>query len=65
MTPDLNDRETRKPRNPVGVGAPVALLIIAGVIVGGLLGQPSIGFLGGVGAALLVVLLSWTVSRRK
>ena len=47
------------PRSPMGPGAPIALLIIAGVIIGGLLGQPSIGLLVGVGLGVIVALISW------
>lgn len=42
----------------------MALGIVAGVIVGGLLGQPSIGFLGGLGAGLVLVVLVWLIDRR-
>ncbi len=42
----------------MGPGAPIAFLIIAGVIIGGLLGQPSIGFLVGLGLGVAVALLS-------
>lgn len=44
---------------PLGPGAPIAMLIIAGVIVGGLLGQPSIGLLVGAGLGILVAILFW------
>jgi hypothetical protein len=41
-------------------GAPLALLIIAGPIVAGLLGySPSIGFLVGLGLGLAIALLIW------
>lgn len=46
-------------KNPIGAGAPIAFLIIVGVIVGGLLGQPSIGLLVGVGLGVLVAAALW------
>ncbi|HEX7871838.1 MAG TPA: hypothetical protein VF475_02940 [Sphingobium sp.] len=48
-----------KPGSPMGPGAPIALLIIAGVIVGGLLGQPSIGLLVGAALGAGVAFLAW------
>ncbi|HEX7857948.1 MAG TPA: hypothetical protein VF503_30070 [Sphingobium sp.] len=59
MSSDPSSPNSRKPRNPMGPGAPIAFLIIAGVIIGGLLGQPSIGLLVGVGLGILVAALSW------
>lgn len=52
-----------QPRNPIGAGAPIAFLIIAGVIVGGLLGQPSIGFLTGGGLGILLAVLLWRLNK--
>jgi LytS/YehU family sensor histidine kinase len=46
-------------------GAPLALLIVAGVIIGGLMGQPSIGLLIGTAAGILVALLIWWAGARK
>lgn len=40
-------------------GAPLALCIVAGVIIGGLLGQPSIGLLVGIGLGTAIALLIW------
>lgn len=65
MTSELQKANGRKPGNPIGVGAPVAFLIIAGVIVGGLLGQPSIGLLVGVGLGILVAAIVWQAGKRK
>jgi hypothetical protein len=42
----------------------LALGIIGGVIVGGLLGQPSIGFLAGLGAGIVLVAIIWLIDRR-
>lgn len=51
-------------RTPKAGGFLLAVGIIAGVIVGGLLGQPSIGFLVGLGVGLLLVLIIWLNERR-
>ena len=42
-----------------------AAAIIAGVIAGTILGQPSIGFLAGTGVGLLVALFLWWRDRRR
>ena len=51
-------------RSPMAGGFLLALSIIAGVIIGGLLGQPSIGFLVGLGVGVLLVGLVWLIDRR-
>ena len=48
-----------------GGGAIIAGAIIAGVIVGIIAGQPSIGFLAGAGAGVLIALLFWLKERRR
>ncbi|KAK0345058.1 hypothetical protein LTR94_012357 [Friedmanniomyces endolithicus] len=53
-----------KAKNPTGAGAIIALLIMAGAIGGGLLGQPSIGLLVGTGAGTLIALLLWLRERK-
>jgi hypothetical protein len=65
MTSDPHPPHGARPANPVGIGAPIAFLILGGVIVGGLLGQPSIGFLVGVGLGLLLALVTWRMAKRK
>jgi hypothetical protein len=57
-SPDKNGR------NPMGGGAPIALLTLTGVIVGGLMGQPSIGLLAGLGLGVLVAILIWRMGPR-
>lgn len=52
-------------KNPTGAGALIALLILGGTIVGGLMGQPSAGLLIGAGAGALIALLLWLYERRK
>lgn len=52
-------------KNPTGGGAIIALAILTGTIVGGLMGQPSIGLLTGTAIGILIALLMWLVDRRK
>ena len=47
-----------------GGGAIIAGAIITGVIGGIIAGQPSIGFLAGAGAGVLIALLFWLRERR-
>lgn len=54
---------TQKPKPPTGAGAIIAFLVIAGTIGGGLLGQPSIGLLGGLGLGVLIALILWLRER--
>lgn len=58
---DLTPRD-RRPR--LGGGAPIALLTMAGVIIGGFLGQPSIGLLVGFGLGVLIAILVWRMGPR-
>jgi len=51
-------------RAPKAGGFLLALSIVVGVIAGGLLGQPSIGFLAGFGIGTLLVVLIWLKDRR-
>jgi hypothetical protein len=48
----------------LGGGAPLALLTIAGTILGGLLGQASIGFLAGLGLGIVIAILLWVKGPR-
>ncbi|CAH0355462.1 hypothetical protein BH11PSE5_BH11PSE5_20240 [soil metagenome] len=50
-------------KNPTGAGAIIAFLAIGGVIGGGLLGQPTIGLLVGVGTGILIAVLLWLRER--
>ena len=51
-------------RNPRGGGAIIALLAMAGVIGGGLMGQPSAGLLAGLGLGAAIALFLWFRDRR-
>ena len=47
-----------------GGGVIIAAAILTGVIGGIVAGQPSIGFLAGAGAGVLIALLVWLKERR-
>ncbi|MBH1998632.1 MAG: hypothetical protein I8H96_05790 [Sphingomonadaceae bacterium] len=56
---------TKDRKEPTGAGAIIALLIMVGTIGGGMMGQPSIGLLAGVGAGIAIALLLWWRERGK
>ncbi|MFK4793959.1 hypothetical protein [Sphingobium sp. ZW T5_29] len=56
---------TKGKKNPTGAGAFIALLILGGTIVGGLIGQPSAGLIAGAVLGALVALLLWLWERGK
>lgn len=64
MSVPPNTPDPRRPPRFAG-GAPLALIILTGVIVGGLLGQPSIGLLVGVALGIAVALLIWRYDSRR
>ena len=43
----------------------LAIAIIAGTVAGVIVGQPSVGFLAGLGAGLLLTILFWLNERRR
>lgn len=54
------DREgSPHPRKPRAGGAAIALLAIAGVVIGNHYGQATIGFLAGVALGAAIALLVW------
>ena len=55
----------QQPGSPRGAGSIIALLCITGVIAGGLMGQPTIGLLAGVGLGLAIALAMWLRDRHK
>ncbi|WP_242127833.1 hypothetical protein [Sphingobium sp. Sx8-8] len=52
-------------KNPTGAGAILALTILGGTILGGLMGQPSIGLLTGTAVGIVIALLLWLREREK
>ncbi len=58
-----NEQESGNRSNKSAGGFFLAAGCIAGAIVGGLLGQPSIGFLGGLVAGALVAVAIWFFDR--
>ncbi len=52
-------------RSPQASGFIIAVAILAGTIIGGLEGQPSIGLLAGLGLGVAAALAVWLVDRRK
>ena len=55
---------TPPPRPTRAGGFLLALSLLVGVIAGALLGQPSIGFLAGLGIGLAALALLWLIDRR-
>ncbi len=58
----MNDRPNKGTR---AGGSLLAASIIAGVIVGTILGQPSIGFLAGTALGVLIAVLLWLRDRQR
>ena len=56
---------TERSRFTQAGGAILAIAIIAGTVAGVMVGQPSIGFLVGTGAGVLIALLIWAVDRKR
>jgi hypothetical protein len=50
-------------RTPMAGGFLLALSVIAGSIIGAIQGQPSIGFVAGFGAGLVLALLVWLIDK--
>lgn len=46
-------------------GALLAASILGGVVIGSMMGQPSIGFLAGLGIGLAAIALIWVGVRRR
>lgn len=46
-------------RSPVAGGAPLALSIVAGAVIGFILGQPTAGILIGAGVGIAIAVLIW------
>ncbi|WP_294289037.1 hypothetical protein [uncultured Sphingomonas sp.] len=52
-------------REPIGAGAPFILLLTAGIVIGLMAGQVTLGFLGGTAAGLAVGVLLYLRDRRR
>jgi hypothetical protein len=60
----LPDQTSRKNGGMAG-GSLLAFSILGGIVVGTLYGQPSIGFLGGLGVGILLYGLIWLLTRAR
>lgn len=66
MTDDRGRRRVMADRpGPQAGGFLIAVAVMAGTIVGGLLGQPSIGLLAGLALGSAAAVALWLVDRRK
>lgn len=50
-------------RSTIGGGAPLALAVLLGTIIGVIAGQPTIGFLVGLAVGVVAALLIWRSGR--
>ncbi|MEI9849672.1 MAG: hypothetical protein WDN24_01120 [Sphingomonas sp.] len=58
------DRNTPS-RTPLAGGFLVAVGVLAGTVIGVAKGQPTIGFLGGLGVGLVLLAAVWAVDRMR
>ena len=58
-------RQPRPPEYSNGGGVFIALLTIAGAIIGGLMGQPSIGLLSGLALGVAIAIALWWIERKR
>lgn len=50
---------------PVAGGAAIALCTVAGVLAGSIMGQPSMGFVGGIGTGVTIAIAIWLWDRSR
>lgn len=53
-----------KPRSPIAGGAPLALLLIVGTLLGAIFRQPAIGFFIGLSIGIAFCVVLWLRDRR-
>lgn len=56
---------SQRTRSTQAAGFILAISILAGVVAGSIVGQPSIGFLAGLAAGLAIAILFWLAERRR
>ncbi len=56
---------SQRTRSTQAAGFILAISILAGVVGGSIAGQPSLGFLAGLGAGVLIALIFWLIERRR
>jgi hypothetical protein len=56
---------SQRTRSTQAAGFILAVSILAGAVAGSIVGQPSIGFLAGLGAGAAIALLFWLIERRR
>jgi hypothetical protein len=54
---------TPSPREPRAAGGLMALAILGGVVIGSILGQPTIGFLTGAAIGVGLLVAFWLIDR--
>lgn len=54
---------TPSPREPRAAGGLMAIAILGGVVIGSVLGQPTIGFLAGAAIGVGLLLAFWLIDR--
>ena len=55
----------QRTRSTQAAGFILAISILGGSLAGAIVGQPSIGFLAGLGAGILLAILFWLNERRR
>ena len=58
-------RMSQRTRNTRAAGSVLAISILAGAVAGAIAGQPSIGFLAGLAAGVLLAIAFWLNERRR
>jgi hypothetical protein len=65
MLPAMSAAMAQRSLYTRAAGSVLAISIIAGAVAGVIAGQPSIGFLVGLGAGVLLAILYWMNDRRR